>query len=398
MGILNSSIIGTIISMILIYSLLSILVSILLELWNSIKNIRAENLQKNIGLLLGQKLAGEFYKHYMISGQITDKNKRPDNISKELFVQVFTDIILKGENTINEEVKKTETVEKDKTATSTKPIEVVQKAITSMDKDSKLKELLEAFHFKSKNLAEFEGYVEDWYEDFMKRTSSWYKKKQRPKLFVTGLLVAILLNVDSVFLFNVISKNDALRNELVSVAENVNDEYQKLDENQRENIDELFNVSKIGLKKAKSDLTIDTSKKSTIAMNKEEINKYLGKVEELLIMTDTVAAKKYTKTNEAFNMIADLSLPIGWKKDSAPLSWICSKKDPDKKEENTTALKKYINDRNQNSSNFIFYLFGILVTAGSLSFGAPFWFDILGKVIAIKNIGRSKASKTKKAE
>lgn len=44
--------------------------------------------------------------------------------------------------------------------------------------------------------------VESWYKEFEERLSLWYKKRMRLKLFVMGLLLSVIINVDSIQLFN----------------------------------------------------------------------------------------------------------------------------------------------------------------------------------------------------
>ncbi len=42
--------------------------------------------------------------------------------------------------------------------------------------------------------------------------------------------------------------------------------------------------------------------------------------------------------------------------------------------------------------DFIWYLtkiFGLLLTAGAASLGAPFWFDVLNKIITIRSAGKA---------
>ncbi|MBV4360501.1 hypothetical protein [Pinibacter aurantiacus] len=44
--------------------------------------------------------------------------------------------------------------------------------------------------------------IVDWYNEFQERLSLWYKKRMRQRLFIFGLIAALILNVDSIQLFN----------------------------------------------------------------------------------------------------------------------------------------------------------------------------------------------------
>ena len=48
--------------------------------------------------------------------------------------------------------------------------------------------------------------------------------------------------------------------------------------------------------------------------------------------------------------------------------------------------------------DFIWYLtkiFGLLLTAGAASLGAPFWFDVLNKIITIRSAGKAPEESSK---
>jgi hypothetical protein len=47
-------------------------------------------------------------------------------------------------------------------------------------------------------------------------------------------------------------------------------------------------------------------------------------------------------------------------------------------------------------ANVVIYLLGIAITAGSLSFGAPFWFDLLVKFVNIRRAGSKPSTDDKK--
>lgn len=394
MGILNNSIIGTILAIMLIYALLSILVSLLLEGWNQFKKTRAKNLKDAIKTMVdgqeGSSLVEKFYNHYMISGASKEtsdaKNSDDDDIgekpityiSERLFTQVFTDIIGDLRN------------DKQKANSDGKSeMEIIKEGIENIVGNDRLKELLDSFYRKADGkLEKFEELVMEWFNEFMGRVSGWYKSAQRYKLFIAGLIIAIGLNVDSIFLFNVISKNDTLRNELTKVAENVADGYGQLDSIQKQDPSELLKVTKTGIEQI-----IDSTKVRDQVVDSAKLNNYILRLEAIAGKLDSVEQKKYDQTKEALALVSDLSIPIGWKEDRAPLSWFLSEEaneDTDQK----SVLKEYIDGRNVLGFwNVVLYVLGILISAFSLSFGAPFWFDMLSKLVNLRRLGKSSSSK-----
>lgn len=53
--------------------------------------------------------------------------------------------------------------------------------------------------------------IETWYNDLIKRLGGWYKKKTRARLFWLGLILGLLLNIDSIQLFNHFNTNPESR-------------------------------------------------------------------------------------------------------------------------------------------------------------------------------------------
>ena len=94
----DNNILDIIISLVLIYALLSILVSILTEWFNKRQKTRGAFLKKSIFQLLNDPLNvnfGElFYNHYLIDGLRNKTKKRnPQYISSKLFAEVIIDVI-----------------------------------------------------------------------------------------------------------------------------------------------------------------------------------------------------------------------------------------------------------------------------------------------------------------
>lgn len=386
MGILNNSIVGTILAMMLIYALLSILVSILLEWWNQFKRTRSKNLKNAIETMIDggevSKYAEKFYQNYMIEGQTKgSKNKPIDHISDNLFSEAFTDILTKITGDKTDDTQKTDT-QKNKNR-----LDTIKEGIESMSDNPPLKELLLSFCFKAdSDYLKFEKHLKEWYNEFMGRVSGWYKKAQRWKLLIAGFIVSLALNVDSIFLFNVISKNDTLRSELVKVAENVSDGYVKLDSIQKEDPNQLLAVTQKGINQI-----IDSTKVKEDVVDSKKLDLYIGKLEIIAGKLDSIEQKKYSQTKEALSLVTDLSIPIGWKANRAPLSWRKSKvKKTKPSTKNNTVLNEYLESRNKfNFPNVLLYLAGISISALSLSFGAPFWFQMLSKLVNLRRLGKS---------
>lgn len=73
---------------------------------------------------------------------------------------------------------------------------------------------------KSKAYQHLSDNLENWYSEFMNRLTLWYKKKTRLGLFVTGALLALIINIDSLQLFSYYNKYPDAKDELISYYNN----------------------------------------------------------------------------------------------------------------------------------------------------------------------------------
>ena len=170
--------------------------------------------------------------------------------------------------------------------------------------------------------------IEEWYNSSMDRVSGWYKRRSHIIVLVLGLLVAIAVNADSVLMVRRLASDRALRDSLVASA----------------------NV--YAQEAVKTAATTPPDPLPTTQCTQ--------------LCADESAQCKLRKTQCE---IGALGLPLGWSSRSDPrLNW------------NANSLGGHLQD----------HLFGWLLTALALSLGAPFWFDILNKVIVVRSTVKPK--------
>ncbi|MCF0060571.1 hypothetical protein MUK70_15110 [Dyadobacter chenwenxiniae] len=59
------------------------------------------------------------------------------------------------------------------------------------------------------------GYFENWFNEFTQRLTLWYKKKTRERLFYLGILMAVIINVDSLQLFTFYENNPKAKADVI---------------------------------------------------------------------------------------------------------------------------------------------------------------------------------------
>lgn len=202
-----------------------------------------------------------------------------------------------------------------------------------------LHRLVKKSQFKAQELevqlSQFQLEVENWYDNSMIRAKGVYKRNARLVAIIIGFVIAIAANADTFHIVDRLSKDQVLRESVSSYAEEVRD-------------------------KAKSDFEKTGKVSSTI---KQDIDK---KIKE------------------------EISLPLGWNKQNSTEERFSRHHvfslfdEDDGKKDGKKIETKYL---------FLFpksilTVCGWLVSAIAISMGSSFWFDLLGKFIDIKNVGK----------
>lgn len=189
--------------------------------------------------------------------------------------------------------------------------------------------------------------VTTWFDQFNDRTSAWYKKLSRKRLFFIGLFVSLAVNVDSIALFKYFESNPTGRAGMIN--------YYLKNQVQLEGLSAKY----------------DTMKKVTI-VNKAAIDSTRKDIRNLSKQIDSL--KK------------NIDLPLGWNRalcvntkdttkcacKTAQTAAAYSKKEPETK---TKSCSKHA----ITLSCILLKILGLIISAFVASLGAPFWFDLLRK-------------------
>lgn len=165
--------------------------------------------------------------------------------------------------------------------------------------------------------------LEAWYDSGMDRVSGWYRKNTQWILFAMGLVLAVALNIDTIRIARSLYEDEGMRAVVVAEAE------------------------------AAVEAAHATEGESTAV---EALRRYLG-------CPDGGARQGMSC---AQTRLADLGLPMGWNAHVWP--WQLER----------TELPRAF-------GLFLVSLAGWLLTALALTLGAPFWFDLLNKIMIIRS-------------
>jgi hypothetical protein len=272
------------------------------------------------------------------------------------------------------------------------------------------------------DINEFTKKVEDWFDDSMDRVSGWYKRQVQVILFIIGMVVAIIFNVDTVGITTKLSTDKDARDKMVTLAVQGAEQFKDdprvkrsldkngvvvYDSNDSEKNNSIYKQYKSQMDSARSLLNGNINDANTllalgwsgygkndsgfIAKLKHKIWIRFFKIVHLESIFDSVARYDLTnptapfyKTNEARIKGAGSSLFI----DSVKNARFYDKEMHDYPVRLKIAYVLHAISAKK--------LLGFLLTAFAICLGAPFWFDLLSKLVSLRAAGKKETNDNEK--
>ena len=327
-----------IVALIFIYLTSSLIISELQEQLAALLEFRAKNLKQALEIFLGKNTVESLYynNNSLLSGFNQYTNPRTGNSVGPSYVEpkVLAASLISLVNSKlsdNEKLLKADFLEKNLVEEKTG----IFKKLASISDFSKIDKLaidrLIEIGYSTKlkhdnpTLENFVDEIANTFTQIMERTSGVYKRNAKGVSFAFGFLAAALLNIDSFYVIEQLSKNPNLRQGINQVAT------------------EVFQTNESCFKDAQDDPT--------------KVAKCTEKLQ--------VSVKNLEKINQP--------LPLGWNE------------------------KGWFNGEQIKEQNGLLQaIFGWLMTGVAVAMGAPFWFDILGKLINVRNTGKPILPNTQK--
>jgi hypothetical protein len=294
-------IIDVAIGLVFIYLLLALVCTAINELIAGLVSRRAVNLRSGIQRLLDQPdlddatlkmLSGKLYEHPLIKS--LSENDLPSYIPPRTFALALLDLIAPAEPSFRPQAER------------------LREAVSSMPATSNLRRtLLVLIEDSTNNIEKLEHNLESWFDNTMDRVAGLYKRQTQWITLGLAIVIATLVNADTLRLAHALGTNPALREALVAQAQ-------------------------VYAKEASD----GAASSATQAKSKPP-------------------SSPEARVRESIAELGQLGLPLGW--------------------------RHYPKDPAELSSAIV----GILLTSLAVSLGAPFWFDMLNKVINIRASGKS---------
>jgi hypothetical protein len=304
---------------------------------------------KSADALIAQKFVASLYDHGLINSLFkgtygtTKKNDLPSYIPSKNFALALLDLWRQESN-----------------------------ATPAVELPSHVKQALRAFTITAgTDLTKMQALIEDWYNTSMDRVAGWYKRRTQWWLIGIGLVITIVVNADSIEIVKRLSTDKTLREAVVTAAQKELTAPPQTTPTPAPGTPATSTTHPAGTS-APSAAQTSGNTQSTTASGSKDSSKSDPPDQEL--------AKSIKKNLTALDGVG---LPIGWSKDLD--TWnteIASIKG------DTKCLDKiviYAKATWHLRLKAYPHIPGWILTALALSLGAPFWFDMLNKIMVVRS-------------
>lgn len=370
---MQSIYLDTAIATIFVVLLFSVLSYTIQEWWAAVRQLRGKMLEKAIFEALNDTLNKGFgvllYEHPQIDLLKKDQNSLPAYMSSSNFATALIDLIGKESATVSFVTNPdTKLLEETVANFSDSPYENFKAGVAKL-KHSDLKILLQSFLLSTNTYTDLQKTIETWFNQYMDRVSGWYRKKTSVTVGIIAAVLVLAFNFDIIFVVQKIYTDSALRNTLVASAEktvNHPDEINNiLNSSVKEQLTTLDNTYKAKI--------ADTARKAS-ATTLQELNTQWQN--ERNKVADSARVKAQKQIGNQIEAINGLNLPIGWEFDGHSPQFPSSF---------GTKLRPWWS-----------IILGWVLSGILISFGAPFWFNLLIKLVPLRKTGVKPADESSK--
>lgn len=361
---MNSVILNVVIGLVFIYLLYSLLATIIQELIASWFGFRAKILELAIFRMLEDESkfrfrfesllhifrkskqsslpttpSAQFYNHPLIKFLGEGKqSSKPSYINRETFSKVIIDLL--RSDTFTAESNPREFIQ---TALNEGRMKWGEQSIQISPET--LSYLRSLWADAQGDVVQFRKSLEGWFDETMDRVTGWYKKHTQFILLIVGFIIAVAFNVDTIKIVTKLERDPVLRQQVVQQAS----AFMRTNPN----LEEEMETASLRL------VTLQTTT-STSDTTRAKIKIYTA---------DTARYKALMATRDSLVSRADSLINADLKKVNSTLG---------------IGLSTYSCGYGINRC-FFQSLLGWLITALAISLGAPFWFDLLNKLMKLRN-------------
>ncbi|BAV06571.1 hypothetical protein SAMN05421788_107234 [Filimonas lacunae] len=231
----------------------------------------------------------------------------------------------------------------------------------------------------------FKQRLEKWFNDSMDRVSGWYKRNTHFTLLLIGMVLAISLNVDSIQITNLLSDNKAAREQMAQMgaAAAANSHYSGADSALAKEVMDSIK-GQLGVVNNLIGLGWSDYGRSSTKFREAQLKNQEGTVYKAYV-------KEATKADSLFhNIVRQVQMDTSLTKVAQNMDSLTLHKNEITARLQFGLLYQQHCLATRLKLSYITYntggkkLLGFLFTALAISLGAPFWFDLLNKIVSIR--------------
>jgi hypothetical protein len=326
------------IGLVFVYLVLSLLASAIAEALEHFLRYRADYLRQGVEkLILGgnKALRERLYAHPIIKSLFTPSRLEgfgrapgPTYIPSRQFTIALLDLI-RGDDTVAGPLSVEQLENRIQTDTTIPPS--LARALRTLIADA------------GDDIEKVKANVQEWFDGSMDAVAGWYKRRTQFVLLGIGIMVAVVVNADTLSIITTLSNDSAVRAAVVRAAEQ--------------------HIENSGRPGQSSDQQTDIQPGPA----------------------DQLAKDVREGVQSAVDQLGSLGLPVGWRRfdevrDGAALEG----KSPEATAQYLVA-NRVLPGQAEIAGHVTAHALGWLLTAIAVSFGAPFWFDILNKIMVVRS-------------
>jgi hypothetical protein len=402
------------IGLVLLYLVLALVCTTLVEWIARILALRSNTLHAGIIELLGTDLAGRIYDHPLIRGYareskhiptpFNDQPQQPSYIPSHLFALALVDVLpaVAAEATAAEATQDAPQAAPPAAPATVGQLREIVGRLPQSAEDAKraLLPLLNKAGSASAGVDKAREQIEAWFDNAMDRVTGQYIRKAQVISLVVALVLTAIVNADSFAIAKALSKDDELRAAIVALAERTANDpnYQAC----------LGGASDSATEEATSEATevdafeVTTYEVAAVPTAEDAIPDAAAAVatpeptadDATSEPTDAVVSPTPTTSPEECDNdqiqrlekeMQALGLPLGWS--------VWTDSDADDDADDTAAANDAEDDKDDNGifghviGDWLMKFIGLLFTAFAVALGAPFWFDVLKRITSVRAAG-----------
>jgi cell division septation protein DedD len=287
------------------------------------------------------------------------------------------------------------------------PLQPLRDAIGKIEIEQTRKALLVLVDAAGNDVGKVRENIEAWFNSSMDRVSGWYKRRSQSLLLLIGFLAAVALNIDAVYLVRHLSTDKTARDSLVKAAENYSKPKSDASASSAppDSVSSTMATSPVAPGTSKATKAAPPSARPKAAATPPAAK--AATPAQPSVLPGPVAPKTEPTPTAAAASTPGATLPPPAGAQTRPSSDDCHGESPEcRVTNNLREIKKlqlpigWLDSGDElqrvwpgqqfvGKGGWVFQInqhwLGWLLTALAVSLGAPFWFDLLNKIIVVRS-------------